>query len=410
MSPAPRSRALTDAMIRNVPPPATGRIEIADPACRGLELRVTAAGARSFAFRYRDKATKRIERVTLGRYPDLVLRDARARADELRREIASGRNPADHKREAPARAFAALADRYLNEHARRFKRSADQDERNLRLHILPRWGKRDFSGITRADVIALTERIAAAGKPVLANRMQALVSSIFSFAIDAALIESHPCLRLRKRGQETAGTRVLTDDEIRLFWTRAVESPVSRPVGLALRLLLFVGARPSEIAGMTRAELEIGSDGIPISWTLPPDRSKNGRSHYVPLSPLASDLVAEALALAGDDPAVFPSRAEHVDGHALAVAMDRLGKAIGAGAWPTPRDLRRTCATRMAAAGIPGEHVSAVLNHIRTDVTGRHYDLYDRGAEKRAALARWSQILTAILEPKSVANVVALRG
>src|SRR6266536_1188667 len=116
------SRALTDAMIRNVPAPAVGRIEIRDPACRGLELRITAAGAKSFAFRFRDKRTQRIERITLGRYPDLLLRAARAQADDLRRQIASGQNPANHKREAPARTFAGLADRYLVEHSRRFKR------------------------------------------------------------------------------------------------------------------------------------------------------------------------------------------------------------------------------------------------------------------------------------------------
>ena len=150
--------------------------------------------------------------------PDVMLRDARLRADELRRETAAGRNPAIHKREAPARTFAALADRYLAEHARRFKRSADQDERNLRLHILPRWGRRDYAGIGRADVIALTEKLATGGKPILANRVQALVSSIFSFAVDAALLPANPCLRLRKRGQEKAKTRTLSDEEIRTLW------------------------------------------------------------------------------------------------------------------------------------------------------------------------------------------------
>src|SRR5262245_43659620 len=131
------SRALTDAGVRSLQAPRNGRLEVRDPACRGLELRITAAGAKTFAFRFRDRHSKRSERITLGRYPDVMLRDARERADELRREIAAGRNPATRKREAHSRTFAALAERYLDEHARRFKRSADHDERNLRLHILP---------------------------------------------------------------------------------------------------------------------------------------------------------------------------------------------------------------------------------------------------------------------------------
>jgi integrase len=76
---------------------------------------------------------------------------------------------------------------------------------------------------------------------------------------------------------------------------------------------------------------------------------------------------------------------------------------------PTPHDLRRSCATRLSKSGVPGEDVAAVLGHARGDVTGRHYDLYDRADEKRRALDRWALILAAILEP-APATVVALRG
>jgi integrase len=130
----------------------------------------------------------------------------------------------------------------------------------------------------------------------------------------------------------------------------------------------------------------------------------------VSLSSLAGEQIAEALTLANGEPAVFPSRAGKVAGHALAVAMARIGAAIGAEDWPTPHDLRRTCATRLAAAGVPAEDVRAVLNHARADVTGKHYDLYDRAKEKRAALTRWAQIVAAILEPAPADNVVVLRG
>jgi hypothetical protein len=143
-------------------PPAKGRLELADAACRGLWLRVTASGTKSFAFRYRARGVRRVERLTLGKYPDVSLRNARARADKLRAQIAAGKNPSAHKREASARSFAALSERYLTEHARRHKRTAAKDERNLRLHILPRWAERDFASITRADVIALIERWSAA--------------------------------------------------------------------------------------------------------------------------------------------------------------------------------------------------------------------------------------------------------
>ena len=413
------SRALTDAMIRNVQPPADGRLELQDAACRGLWLRVTTGGAKSFTFRFRDQSNGRSERLSLGRYPDLALRDARQKADALRREIAEGKNPSAHKRSASARTFAVLSERYLEEHARRKKRSADADERNLRLHVLPRWADRDYTKIERSHVIELAERIMAADKPILANRVQALISKVFSFAVDADLVKSNPCTRLSKKGEETAKTRTLTDDEIRLFWAAAIRPPVSPAVGLALRLVLATGCRPGEVAGMARSELEV-ENGRPIGWTIPEARSKNGLAHFVPLAPLASQLVSEALELAGADSAfVFPSHRNDgsVEGHALAVAMRRLAAALpkseATKSWradpPTPHDLRRSCATRLSKSGVPGEDVAAILNHKPTGVTRRHYDLYDRQAEKRRALERWALILAGILEP-APANVVALHG
>jgi integrase len=337
------------------------------------------------------------------------LRDARRKADALRGEIDAGKNPAAHKRQASERMFAGLADRYLSEHAKRFKRSADADERNLRIHILPHWANRDFPGIERVDVIQLVERIITAGKPIAANRVQALISSIFSFAIDADLVKANPCTRLRKRAQEKAKTRTLTDEEIRTFWANVMLPPVSRAVGLALRLVLTLGCRPGEVAGMARSELEFDRHGVPVSWTIPAGRSKNGRAHFVPLSSLASDLITEALKLYGSSAFVFPSPANRgaIAGHALSVAMARLSR--GQPNSPTPHDLRRSCATRLSAAGVPAEDVAAILNHVRADVTGRHYDHYQRADEKRAALLRWSKILTAIIE-RQPANVIALRA
>jgi integrase len=421
------AKGLTDLHINNLKPPAAGRLEITDPACSGLCLRVTANGVKSFAFRFRTNG--QAERLTLGQYPKLSLRDARRRVVQLRHDILTGKNPSATKRQAPARTFAVLAERYLKEYSRRHKRSAAADERNLRLHVLPKWGRRDFTSITRGDVIELVERLIAAGKPVLANRVQALISGIFTFALDAGLITTHPAIKLRKRGTETIKTRVLSDDEIRLFWSRVMLPPVSPAVGLALRLILATGTRAGEAAGMAKDELEFGHDGTPTGWLIPASRSKNRRAHYVPLSPLASGIVVEAMSLAGGVDAVFPSPTGSgaIAGHALATAMRRLteslvelgrarsGELPAAATWmanpPTAHDLRRTFATRLAAAGVHSDDIAALLNHVRGDVTGRHYDHHQRANEKRRALERWAQLLKSVLEPEAApANIIALRS
>jgi integrase len=418
-------KALTDAFIRNLTPPATGRLEAPDLRTIGLSFRITANGARSWCFRFRDPRSGKSTRATIGEYPTVSLGEARARADAMRRQVAGGENPVELKRRerdaAMRKTFQALAGRYLDEHARRHKRSADADERNLRLHVLPQWRNRRFDEIGRADVIELVEGLVTSGKPTLANRVQALISSIFSFAMDADLVKGNPCARLRRRGVETIGRRVLSDDELRLFWSMIVQKPVSRRVGLALRLILLTGCRPGEAAGIARAEIENIKDPGRARWLVPAARSKNGRPHLVPLSEPARQTVLSALELISDDDQyLFPSPAVKdapITEHALPVAMARFTENLDptAKSWrsepPTPHDLRRTVATRLAELRVAKEDRDAVLNHTSADVGKRHYDLYDREREKRRALELWAATLTAILENRRHGgNVVQLSG
>jgi hypothetical protein len=280
----PLRRQLTDAFLRSVKPPASGRREIRDVACGGLIFRITAAGVRSWSFRFRDAAGQQ-PRATIGEYPAIGLRAARAAADAMRARVAAGGNPVEEKRaarrEGGSRTFGALAARYLAEHAERHKRSHERDARNLELHVLPHWRSRAASAIMRGDVIELVEGLILGGKPTLANRIQSLASSVFTFGMDAAVVEANPCHRLKKRGVENVGRRVLSDDEIRLFWRGVVEPRRARRVGLALRLALLTGARVSEIAGICRAELEHSGERGRAAWILPGARTKNGREHLV---------------------------------------------------------------------------------------------------------------------------------
>ena len=313
----------------------------------------------------------------------------------------------------------------MTEHARRHKRTAEADQRNLNLHDLPLWRKRPFGGIGRSDVIALCEGIVAKGSPVQANRVQALLSKIFSFALDAELVTANPCARLRKRSRETTATRVLSDGELRLFWRRISDPPNSQRIGQALRLVLLTGVRVTELTGAELKEFERLDETETATWTIPASRSKNGRAHVVPLSGLAqsvvADLVQRAAATAQKNvPRRFlfasPNDAtKPIDGHALSVAMIRFGNALSAaaassslethdaqaiGTWtsdrPSAHDLRRTLATRLAGSGIAAEDISACLNHTRTTVTARHYDLYDRAREKRLAFELWAEQIAKI--------------
>ena len=417
---------LTDVFVRTVAPPAKGRLEFGDLTRPGLWLRVGSGGARSWSFRFVDKLGKET-RYGIGNYPDVKLAAARDRALALREDVAKGINPTASKRqervEAPKKTFEHLATRYMTEHAKRHKKSWDQDERNLRLHVLPKWKDRPYAEVVRSDTVELVEDLIKAGTPTLANRVGALVGKIFAFGIDAGLLTQHPATRLGKRGPERVCKRVLDDAEIRMFWRRIVQSPVSPTVGLSLRLELLTAMRPSEVAGLRRDELRNFNDPKQAAIVLPPLRAKNARGHLVPLTRLARSVIAEALAIAPSDSAyVFESpevEDSGIEGHSLAVAMRRFcedltGDEPGVASWradrPTPKDLRRTARTRFSELRVPEEIKDHLMNHKSQSTVGRkHYDLWQYVDEKRAALEAWTAMVSAILDGNDGGKVVRLR-
>jgi integrase len=416
-------KTLTDSYLRSVPAPEAGRTEIADLRCTGLSFRIT-PNARSWNFRFRDPRSGKTTRIGLGTYPAVSLAQAREQADGMRGVVAAGKNPLTVRREerqdAPRQTFEALANRYLTEHADRQKRSAPADRRNLNLHVLPKWRARRYDELRRADLVELVEGLIGKGNPTLANRVHALCSKIGGFAVDAGLLSGNPFAQIPKRGVEQIGRRVLSDDEIRLFWRLIVLRPVSRRVGLAMRLALVTGARPGEVAGLQRSEIVHLDDPVGAEWVIPGERTKNRRPHLIPLPQLAIDTVKSAIELiANDDEFIFPSRTAEaaITGHALAVAMRRFaeklaGESGAVRSWklepPTPHDLRRTFATRLSALGVPKEDRDACMNHTPSDVGSKHYDLYERRAERLRALTLWNDVLATLLN-NAGAEVVSLK-
>jgi integrase len=236
------------------------------------------------------------------------------------------------------------------------------------------------------------------------------------------MLESHPATRMDKPGGKgKARERVLDDDEIRLFWHAILEPPVSKQVGLALRLTLLLGLRASEASEMAKAELEKFADSENAALHLLSERTKNKQPHWLPLLPLARGTIAEALALSRPrSNYVFCSPAAKdapIAGHALGTAMRRFSESLkerkkeaGVVSWlrqpPTPHDLRRTLRTRLAELEIQDEHADQIMNHKRRDIGNVHYNKYKYAPQKRAALAAWYKMLEKIV----ASNIIPMPG
>jgi integrase len=380
---------LTDTMIRATKPSEGKRVEITDARCMGLTLRVTDRGVRTFAYTYRSPTRQCMARLTIGRYPDISLAQARQLADDYRKAVANGRDPQAEKIEARTKApvvtFDLVAEQYLEQYAKVRKASWRNDEHCLRRPVAA-WRGRSIRSITDDDAAALLNTIAATA-PVSANRTQATLHTLFVWAKQPPrkYVILNPLADLPRR-RETPKDRELDANELRILWhgLDAPNLPTDRPIALALRFILLTMARPGMVAGATRDEMR-DLDGEAPEWHLGADRMKNRKPFIVPLSGAAVEIIREAMP-DPDQLAVFRSRwhARASIGRA-SISHALLGIVAHLGMQPfTPHDLRRTAATIARRAGASRESVEALLAHTKADVTAI-YDRYDMLAEKRQA-------------------------
>lgn len=442
-------KALTAAFCRSAKPmefvtPEGTRFErtaYPDSEVKGLELRVSASGEKTWCFRYRDRVNGRQSRVTLGAFdpsfdtpPDdpaevrtLTLQGARTAARRLRGKVDAGADPAADRRLArvtaksePIKTMADLSKAYFDaceagtHRPGRRRRKADSTMRQERWlwakYLEPRIADEYVDGLTRARLKAMLREIFGIA-PSQADKCRGLLSQFLNFAVEEERLTANPIARIAKMGGLTPRTRTLAAEELKTLWaglesrtelkipTKKGDQPllVGEPVRIAIQLALVTLQRRTEISGMLLPELDLDNK----VWILPAERTKGREEHLVPLSDLAVSLIRRALALnaktkRGQGLAVFPSRASKdvpIDGPALSHAMADFTNALQLKD-ATLHDLRRTGATGMAALGIPPYVISKVLAHKDSGggaaITARHYNLYAYAEEKRYALTRWS--------------------
>lgn len=396
---------LTDRKIATF---TTGRrVDLPDEQVPGLALRVTPAGAKTWAVRYRVGGGRagRLRRLTLGTYPRMKLQKARKEAMAALRAVDGGADPATEKRtQRLGETVGDLAKDYIEKYAKKFKKSWPDDDRMLNAEVLPHWKARKVRELTRRDVRQLIEAIAERGSPITANRCLALVRKMLNFAIEQDWIEANVASLIQRPGQERSRDRVLNDDEIRMVWEACADE---RPAMCALmRLRLVTAQRGGELASITWNEI----DG---AWlTLRAAATKNKRAHRVYLTKLAREILATVPRV--HDEWVFAGRTDRAPMGDAKKAGSRIGarvlEALQADDATVEtfdfraHDLRRTAATRMAESGIAQSTIAKVLNHAEGGPRATQvYNRYEYDREKQVALETWSRDLRRILSrlPKS---------
>jgi integrase len=377
-----------DRFVRNLPIPATGnkRTPAFGPdRVPGLNIVVTAAGARIWALRYRFHGKE--EFYPFADFPDLNVKAARDRARQLRQQIRDGINPkAERDKARAAPTVVTLAKRYDEEHLPgKTPDSAHEDRALIRDYIIPAIGHLKVADVTRGDVQRMHRDITKGGKPVRANRAQACASKMFSLAMEWGYRADNPCSGV-KRNPEDGLERFLSEAEIARLSEVLARHPERTTVAL-IRFLMLTGARFGEAATAEWSQFDLAGG----TWTRPSSHTKQKRKHATPLSAPALALLTELKRENASGTYVFPSPKT---GRPLVTIKTAWARITREAELDSVRihDLRHTFASVLAGSGASLHLIGSLLGHVQVSTTQRYAHLADDA--RRAAVERVGAFLT----------------
>jgi integrase len=341
---------------------------------------------------------------------------ARTEARRLLGMVADGINPSDERKEGREKlrelgeveTFLPVAERYLAKRKLAMKpRAYLEVERHLLKHAEP-LHRRRITEINRLAIVQLLEHIEQGSGPAARNRVRSSLGAFFNWAIKEHHVEANPVANTNKAAEVRARDRVLTDAELAEVWAALPHDHF----GDIVRLLILTAQRREEIGSLRWSEVDLAKGLI----VLPPERTKNKRTHWVPLSPQAKAIL-ERQVRRNDREFIFgigkggfsgwsdcKARLDQAielrhptEPRPLRHSTKALSKSQGMAPWRL-HDLRRTAVTGMNELGVLPHVVETVVNHVsghRGGIAGV-YNLARHEGETRAALEKWAEHVEAI--------------
>jgi integrase len=440
-----RQRTFTDSYIRSLKP-KDKPYKLSENAPKGegrMIIKVQPGGTKEFFYRYRIGGTDKT--LSLGRF-DAAGKTGRTLA-QIRTEVhekrslqratgdvkehlkAEGRQKAVEKRRGTLQ---QLIDAYIDALTTAGKPSAPQAKGILKRHVtkpFPALADTKASDVTPGDIQRILAKMVKAGITRQVNVVRSYLGAAFAHgakadhdprtvAKDGVLfgLKSNPVSVVpRITEYENTGERVLSEEELRLYWSGLDALPVIQAATLRFNLALAC-QRPTQLlrAGYDKFDFDRGT------LLLSDSKGRGGsRDHLIPLTKFALSQFEPIKALNSpmDNPRPLPFSTDGVRPMALETLSTAVRSVSGklTKDHKTPsfqmRDLRRTAETMLQRLGIDKEVRAHLLSHGRTTgVQGKHYERYDFLDEKLAALNKWARHLERIINPKQGNKVVVLRG
>lgn len=392
----------TDREIQNLKP-QDKRYSVKDKLNNGLFIEVKESGVKSWHYRY--SLAGKQERLVIGRYPDLSLKDARQIRDESASLVAKGISPKQDKAKPKGILFKDYGERYLKEVIKKDRKDPYSMVLCLSNDIYPMIGHIPLDQVSIEDIRRTIWRKKEQGYDAAANQVRGLLKRMFDYAMTLGLVPYNPVLAIPSRHVHKAKPRdrYLSTNEIRTYYTTLLNSRIYRPRKLGLLLSLLTLVRKSELLRAKWEHIDFDSR----IWLIPETKADSATGHsremVVYMSDQVMEIFKELKAIAGNEPFVFVGRKSgtHISHNAFNTAQKA---ALALTDLPpfTVHDLRRTASTHLNEQGFNSDAIEACLNHTAKGVRGV-YNKAKYEKERTEMMQKWSNhIFSVIYEPNLI--------
>jgi integrase len=391
---------LTDLAVKNAKP--IGKTQRLWDAS-GLYLEVSPAGSKLWRFKYR--YDRREKRLSFGKYPDVTLKDARAKRDEARKLLADDVDPSEHRKATRAARLASAANNFEAVAREWYERMMSDKAESHRVKVIARlendifpWlGRRPIADITAPEILACLRRIEARGARDTAHRALQNCSAVFRYAVAIGKAHSDPAVHLRgalppaRPGHFAAVTE---PEKIGPLLRKMDDVNATFPVRCALRLAPYLFCRPIELRTMRWTEVNLDA----AEWRYMVGKTQ--APHLVPLATQAVAILRELQPMTGRWDFVFPGRDDKkqpMSGNTVNVALKRAG--ISTRDEQTGHGFRAMARTILhERLGIKPEVIEHQLAHSVPDPLGTAYNRTKFLDERRKMMQEWADYLDKLRE------------
>lgn len=385
---------LNDMQIRRAKPEAKA-YTLGDG--QGLSLLIEPNGSKSWRFRYRFAGKPKM--ISLGVYPTITLADARSRRNEVRKLVAEGKNPSEVRKEQKVAlqtesesAFEKIATEWHQMKSTKWSAGYASDIMEaFKNDIFPYVGTRPVGEIKPLELLNVLRKIEKRGALEKMRKVRQRCSEVFRYAIATGRAEYNPAADLSSAldVHQSNHFPFLKADEIPDFLRALNAYTGSRLVLIATKLLMITGVRTIELRAALWSEFDLAN----AIWEIPAERMKMRRSHLVPLSTQALDLLNELKIMTGGYRYVFPGRNDPNKPMSEA-SINQLIKRIGYGGKLTGHGFRHTFSTILHEKGFDSAWIEIQLAHVDKNSIRGTYNHAQYLEKRREMLQQYSFILT----------------